>query len=105
MELTPQEAAALLERGDVVLVDVREDGEHAEGRIPGDRHVPLGQVAAEAETLDRDRPVVFYCRSGVRSLMAAQAFAGAGFEAYSLAGGLLAWEAAGLRFEGRVADH
>lgn len=105
MELTPPEAAALLERGDVTLVDVREDAEHAEGRIPGDRHVPLGRVASEAESLDRERPVIFYCRSGARSLMAAQAFAGAGFEAYSLAGGLLAWEAAGLEFEGRVAGH
>lgn len=105
MEVTPQQAAELLDREAVTLVDVREDAEHAAGRIAGDRHLPLGHLASAAEDLERDRPVVFYCRSGARSLMAAEAFAGAGFEAYSLAGGLLAWEAAGLPFEGEVAGH
>ena len=95
-ELSPEIAAELLARGDAQLVDVREPYEHAAGRIGGARHVELTALAAEAETIERDKPVVFYCRSGSRSAMATQAFAGAGYDAHNMAGGLLEWEAAGL---------
>jgi rhodanese-related sulfurtransferase len=108
VEVDPQQAAELIRGGEVQLVDVREDSEHSAGHIAGDRHLPMAYLAGEAETLDRDRPVLFYCRSGVRSLMAAQAFAGAGFEALSLAGGLLAWDREGLPLvpdDGVVASH
>jgi rhodanese-related sulfurtransferase len=90
---------------DAQLIDVREPYEWAAGRIPGSRHVELGLVAQEAETIDRDTPVVFICRVGGRSTMAANAFRRAGYEAYSLAGGVLAWEARGLPFDGEVAEH
>ncbi len=43
--------------------------------------------------------MVFYCRSGARSAMATQAFSEAGFDAHNMAGGLLAWDAAGLPLE------
>lgn len=108
MDYTPREVADLLGDGSVQLVDVREPYEWAAGRIAGGRHVELTALAALAGTLDRDRPIVFYCRSGVRSGMAADAFAGAGFDAHNLAGGLLAWAAAGLPLEpddGYVAGH
>ncbi len=52
--------------------------------------------------------MVFYCRVGSRSLMAAQAFRASGFEAYSMAGGLLRWAQEGRELApdgGRVADH
>ena len=58
------------------------------GRIAGTRHIELERLASQAATIDRDRPVVFQCRSGVRSAMAAQAFRAAGFDAWSMAGGL-----------------
>jgi rhodanese-related sulfurtransferase len=87
------------------LIDVREPYEWEAGRIPGSRHVTLGEVAQAAETIDRDAPVVFVCRVGGRSTMAANAYRRAGYEAYSLAGGVLEWEARGLPFEGRVAEH
>ena len=64
---------------------------------PDDRHIELEQLPAEAGTLDRERPMVFYCRSGSRSALAAQAFAAAGFEAHNLDGGLLAWVATACR--------
>jgi rhodanese-related sulfurtransferase len=89
------------------LVDVRELRERDAGRIPGDTaHIELNDLTAQAETLDRGRPLVFYCRSGSRSAMAAQAFAAAGFNAHNLDGGLKAWVADGLPIEpadGRVA--
>ena len=104
-ERSPEVAAEMLARGEAQLVDVREPYEHAAGRIPGARHVELGALAAEAETIERDRPVVFYCRVGARSAMAAQAFAGSGWDAYNLSGGIVAWVVAGLPIEGEVAEH
>jgi rhodanese-related sulfurtransferase len=104
-ELSPEVAAEMLARGEAQLVDVREPYEHAAGRIAGARHVELGALAAEAETIERDRPVVFYCRVGARSAMAAQAFAGSGWDAYNLSGGIVSWVVAGLPIEGEVAEH
>jgi rhodanese-related sulfurtransferase len=95
-DYTPQEVASLLARGDVQLVDVREPEEYEAGRIAGGRLVPLGQLAAQAATVSREQPVVFYCRSGSRSAMAAEAFRQAGYDAHNMAGGLLDWAAAGL---------
>ena len=105
-ELTPREADALVREGDAQLVDVREPFEREAGRIAGSRHVQLEDLPAEAGSLDRERPIVFYCRTGHRSAMAAQAFAASGFDARNLDGGLEAWVAAGLPIEpedGRVA--
>jgi rhodanese-related sulfurtransferase len=98
-DYTPQEVAELLEQGAVQLIDVRQAHEHEAGRIAGDRLIELARLAGEVETLDRDRPVVFYCRSGARSAMATEAFRGAGFNAHNMLGGLLDWEAAGLPLE------
>jgi rhodanese-related sulfurtransferase len=106
-DYTPRQVAELLERGAIELIDVREAGEHEAGRIIGARLIPIGELTAQAQTIGRDRPVVFYCRSGARSGMAAQAFRGAGFDAHNMAGGLLDWDAAGLPLapgDGYVAD-
>src|SRR5215216_124976 len=95
-DLSPSEVAARLD--DVELVDVREPYEWEAGHIEGARHVPLTELGPLVPTLDRERPVVFVCRIGGRSAMATDAFRKAGFEAYNLAGGVLAWERAGLPF-------
>lgn len=93
------------EAGEIQLIDVREDYEYESGRVAGARHIELQEIAAQADTIDRDRPVVFYCRVGSRSSMAADAFRRAGYDAYSMDGGLMAWERDGLPLEGHVADH
>jgi rhodanese-related sulfurtransferase len=98
-DYSPQEVAGLLERGEIQLVDVREPYEHEAGRIAGDRLVALTDLASQAHTIDRDCPVVFYCRSGSRSAMATEAFRGAGYDAHNMAGGLPDWDAAGLPLE------
>lgn len=106
-DYTPQQVSELLARGEIELIDVRAPHEHDAGRIAGGRLVELSRLAAEAGSIDRSRPVVFYCRSGARSAMAADAFAQAGFDAHNMAGGLLEWEAAKLPLEptgGYVAD-
>ncbi len=95
-DYTPQQVAELLEQGEIQLIDVRQPEEREAGRIAGDRFIELSKLAAEVDTVDRDRPVVFYCRSGSRSAMASEAFRGAGFDAHNMLGGLLEWDAAGL---------
>jgi rhodanese-related sulfurtransferase len=95
-DYTPQQVAELLAGGEIQLIDVRQPEEHEAGRIAGDRFIELSHLTAEADSIDRARPVVFYCRSGSRSAMATEAFRGAGFDAHNMAGGLLDWAAAGL---------
>jgi rhodanese-related sulfurtransferase len=105
-EMSPPQAAELLRAGDAQLVDVREPHENEAGRIAGSLHIELQRLPGEAAALDRDRPVLFYCRSGSRSALAADAFAAAGYDARNLDGGLEAWVGAGLPIEpsgGRVA--
>jgi rhodanese-related sulfurtransferase len=104
--MNPRQAADLLRTGDVQLVDVREPYEHEAGRIAGSLHIELQRLPEEAASLDRERPIVFYCRSGSRSALAADAFVASGFDARNLDGGLEAWVGAGLPIEpssGRVA--
>jgi rhodanese-related sulfurtransferase len=108
MDVSPGRVAELQREGSIQLVDVRERYEWEAGRIPGARFVTLSELTEQAETIDRESPVVFYCRVGGRSAMAADAFRRAGYDAYNLTGGLVEWEAQGLPLEpddGHVADH
>jgi rhodanese-related sulfurtransferase len=108
IEVTPERTAEALADGIAQVIDVREPYEREAGYIPGSRHVELQALAAQADTVDRDRPVIFQCRSGARSLMAAQAFRRAGYDAWSMAGGLEQWVAEGREIEpadGKVAAH
>jgi hydroxyacylglutathione hydrolase/adenylyltransferase/sulfurtransferase len=108
LEISPARAAELLAAGEAQLVDVREAHEVQASRIPGARHVELERLAAQAETIGRDRPVIFQCAVGARSAMAAQAFRAAGYDAWSLAGGIRRWFEEGLPVEprdGTAADH
>jgi rhodanese-related sulfurtransferase len=76
--------------------------------VAGSRHVPIAELTAAAPTIDPGRPVVFVCRVGGRSSMAAWSFARAGYDAHNLDGGMVGWAAGGLPLEpedGRVADH
>src|SRR5215210_6366846 len=104
-DLSPSHAAELLRDG-AQGVDVREQYERDAGHIADTVHIELDHLTAAVDSLDRERPIVFYCRSGSRSALAAQAFAAAGFDAHNLDGGLKAWVAGGLPIEpadGRVA--
>jgi rhodanese-related sulfurtransferase len=108
IEVTPEHTAEALADGSAQVIDVREPYEREAGHIAGSRHVGLQDLAAQADTVDRDRPVIFQCRSGARSLMAAQAFRRAGYDAWSMAGGLEQWVAEGREIEpadGKVAPH
>jgi rhodanese-related sulfurtransferase len=106
-EIAPERLADLIEGGDAQVIDIRDDDEHEAGHIAGSRHIPISQLSAEAGSIDRERPVVLYCRGGSRSPMAAEALRASGFDASNLAGGLLAWAEQGLPLEpedGQVAE-
>jgi rhodanese-related sulfurtransferase len=94
-ELTPAEAAARLREG-WQAIDVRLPEERADGTIADDVHIELSELAIRAGEIDRERPLLVYCRSGSRSAMAVAALRPAGYDAHNLAGGMLAWLEAGL---------
>jgi rhodanese-related sulfurtransferase len=98
-DYTPQDVAKLAAQGNVQVIDVRAPHEHEAGHIAGSRLIELGDLAAQADTIDRDTPVILYCRSGGRSGMATAALAQAGYDAHNMAGGMLDWHAAGLPME------
>ena len=106
-ELPPERVRELAESGQAELIDVRREYEWEEGRLPGARRIEMNELTANADSLPRDRSVVFYCRSGNRSGMAAAAFREAGYDAHNMAGGIAAWADAGLPLEpedGHVAE-
>jgi len=99
-DLTPEDVARGLAEDRMILIDVREPNETAIERYPGAVAVPLSTFDPAAIPDPHGRQVVFACRSGKRSVTASQAAQNAGlpYDAH-LAGGLLAWKAAGLPTE------
>ena len=98
-DLTPEDVARGLAEDRMILVDVREPNETAVERYPGAVIVPLSFDPADIPD-PQGRQVVFACRSGRRSVTASQAAQAAGLPYDShLAGGILAWKAAGLPTE------
>jgi rhodanese-related sulfurtransferase len=90
-------ARAWLERGEAVLIDVREADEHARERIEGARLAPLSRFDPKALGEEREKIAIFHCSSGNRTTVAAGQLQGAGFaRAYQLEGGIQAWKRAGL---------
>ena len=96
-DLAPQDVSRGMAEGRYLLVDVREPNEVAAEAYPGAVVVPLSSFDPKAIPDPGARQVVFACRSGKRSVTASLAAQAAGL-AYDkhLAGGMLAWKAAGL---------
>ena len=86
------------ERG-VVLLDVRTETERKQGSIKGSHHIPITSLASSTNELKKfkDAEIICYCRTGSRSLNAAAKLKKLGFNASNLKGGILRWNAAGLR--------
>ena len=98
-------AAELLERGEAVVLDVRENLEWKAGRISGALHIPLARLPARRHEFPRDTTILTVCRSGHRSGLAARGPRHAGHRVENLAGGIKAWARAGLPLDppgGRV---
>ncbi|MDH5233398.1 MAG: rhodanese-like domain-containing protein [Gemmatimonadota bacterium] len=82
----------LARRDPLVVLDVREEWEHAMAHLEGARLIPMSQVPARLGTIARDAEVVVYCHSGVRSAMVADYLRAAGFpRVLNLSGGIDRW--------------
>ena len=92
IEVSPEDTANALADGSAQVVDCREQHEWDAGRIEGTIHIPMEALSQRREEIDRKRPVIFHCRVGGRSFMAANAYRAAGYDAYSMAGGLQLWD-------------
>lgn len=91
------EAQRRLDRRAALLIDVREPDEWQEGHVAGARHIPLGDLPARLAEVPRDRDVLLFCRSGNRSGRATALLRERGYErALNVAGGIAAWQRAGL---------
>src|SRR5262249_31441143 len=104
-EVTVEEVKNRLEREEQwTLMDVREREEYRDGHLEGALSLPRGflELRIEEAVPDKSTPLIAYCASGVRSLMAARTLKDMGYEqVVSLAGGYTAWKNAGNRW---VAD-
>jgi len=100
--VTVQELKAVLDAGDVgegELVDVREEWEFEQGRVPGARLLPMMSVPGAAGELPTDRPVYLVCAVGARSEQAAQYLSRLGVDAVNVQGGTAEWVRAGYPVE------
>jgi rhodanese-related sulfurtransferase len=94
-EVSREQAQKLVADG-AQLIDVRTEHEWEAGRIAGASHLPLAELPERTGEIDKDRPVVLYCRGGNRSTMAVTALAEAGYDASKLTEGIVGWDEAGL---------
>lgn len=96
-DIGPQQLSALLEAGEIRLIDVRRDDEVATGMIPGAEHIAMDDFDPAKVTSGDDRKIVLYCRSGRRSRLTGERLAAfTGEPAAHLAGGINAWKEADL---------
>ncbi len=97
--LTPAAAVQLMNKEDVVVLDVREPSETVGGKIARAIQIPVGAVAKRVDELEKfkDKTLLVYCKSGARAGIACKELSKNGFDkVYSLNGGLLAWQDAHL---------
>ncbi|MFD1361070.1 rhodanese-like domain-containing protein [Lentibacillus salinarum] len=74
------------------VIDVREDDEVAQGKIPGAKHIPLGEVPDRLDEIDKDKHYYMVCRSGGRSGKASEFLEAQGYHVTNVDGGMLAWD-------------
>jgi hydroxyacylglutathione hydrolase len=100
---TPEQIEKKIRSGEATLIDVRSQTEWDELRIPQARHLFLGKLFENFETLDIDKPIVVQCRTGNRSAIGASVLQSRGAKhVHNLAGGIEAWSSAGLPVETSV---
>ncbi len=99
IEVSPQDAAAKLNSGEVVIVDVRDKDEWDEGHIAGALHLSRGTIELDIEEKvpDPNVMIICHCGGGGRSALATESLQKMGYKnVRSMAGGFKAWKAAGL---------
>jgi rhodanese-related sulfurtransferase len=92
-EITAVELAEKINKDERLnIIDVREDEEVEMGKIPGARHIRLGDLADSLEKLDKNEHYYMVCRSGGRSMMACEFLIDQGYDVTNMVGGMLSWE-------------
>ena len=92
IDISPEKARQLVDAGEAVLVDVRENWEWMTSRIPGATLIPMSELPQRIGEIPTDRPVVVYCAVGQRSAAVVEALRQMGHDrAYNIAGGIVAW--------------
>src|SRR3569832_2087383 len=100
--VTPNDLVQLTNRGGVLLLDIRDQGQFESGHIIDSRHVPSAELATRADTLKKykEKPVVVYCDNGFASAAAARTLRSLGFtKVATLRGGLQSWKLDNLPHE------
>jgi rhodanese-related sulfurtransferase len=97
-DVSALDAAQLVADG-AVLLDVREHDEWLVIRAPGALHIPMWQLSTSTDRLPERAAIACICHVGGRSAVVAEALVAAGYDAVNVAGGMQAWEAAGLPVE------
>ncbi|MGH6925653.1 MAG: rhodanese-like domain-containing protein [Propylenella sp.] len=101
--ISPEDAKAMLDRGEAVALDVREAAEvERTGKVPGAIAIPRGMIEAlgadlpaHEPKLDKEKAVIAYCGSGARSALAGKVLKELGYERVYNLGGLKDWVGAG----------
>ncbi|WP_138417371.1 rhodanese-like domain-containing protein [Aquibacillus sediminis] len=92
-EISANELAKKVKAGEKLsIIDVREDEEVAQGKIPGAKHIPLGQIPERLDEIDKDEHHFMVCRSGGRSGNACAFLTDKGYDVTNMQGGMLDWE-------------
>ncbi|MGJ3259337.1 MAG: rhodanese-like domain-containing protein [Rhodospirillales bacterium] len=100
-EIDAATAKAWLDAGNAVILDVREEQELADARIPGAVHNAMSMFDFDNVPKDAGKKVIVMCAHGMRSFQVADYLLRQGMldEAYSMEGGIVAWAQAGLPFD------
>ena len=99
-QYSPVDAAAKVKKErNVVFLDVRTEKERKQSNIKGSHHIPVTDIKVRGQELKKfkDAEIICYCQTGSRSLSAAAKLNKMGFNASNLSGGMIRWNASGLR--------
>jgi len=98
--IDPATVAAIKDRPEVLVLDVREQDEYDQSHIPGVTLIPMSTIMDRLSEIPKDKTVIVTCRSGNRSSQVASYLRQQGFtNIHDMAGGLVAWQNAGLPTE------
>jgi rhodanese-related sulfurtransferase len=98
-QISVLDAVQLVEAQGGVLLDVRELDEWLSVRAAGALHIPMRELSTSTDRLPTHGTIACICHVGARSAVVAEAFVDAGYDAVNVAGGMEAWESAGLPVE------
>lgn len=100
IDVTVSQAKAMIDNGEVFLLDVRTQEEYDEGYIRGSTLIPVDVISTRLDEIPKDKKILVYCRSDRRSTQASQILVDNGFkQVYNMKGGISEWTNAGYEVE------